>query len=121
MPIRTVVGNALTPYCFWIGPASTPAGKSILRSWRNASTRSCFSSASMPSSKKGIDTEEKQDRVDAFLHDLKIDFPAGVDAGPIQKQYGVSAFPTTVLIGVDGKVQFYETGALANAEVAFDN
>jgi hypothetical protein len=33
----------------------------------------------------------------------------------------VSAFPTTVLIGVDGKVQFYEAGALANAEVAFDN
>jgi peroxiredoxin len=69
----------------------------------------------------GIDAEEKQDRVDAFLGDLKIDFPAGVDAGPIQKQYGVSAFPTTVVIGVDGKVQFYESGALANAEVAFDN
>lgn len=69
----------------------------------------------------GVDAEEKQDRVDAFLNDLNIDFPAGVDAGPIGKQYGVSAFPTTVLIGVDGKVQFYETGALANAEVAFDN
>jgi len=69
----------------------------------------------------GIDAEEKQDRVDAFLHDLKIDFPAGVDAGPIQKQYGVSAFPTTVLIGIDGKVQFYEAGALANAQLAFDN
>lgn len=69
----------------------------------------------------GIDAEEKQDRVEAFLSDLKIDFPTGVDAGPIQKQYGVSAFPTTVLIGVDGKVQFYEAGALANAEVAFDN
>lgn len=69
----------------------------------------------------GIDAEEKQDRVDAFLTDLKIDFPTGIDAGPIQKQYGVGAFPTTVLIGVDGKVQFYESGALANAEVAFDN
>jgi peroxiredoxin len=69
----------------------------------------------------GIDAEETQDRVDAFLADLKINFPAGVDAGSIQKQYGVSAFPTTVLIGVDGKVQLYETGSLANAEVAFDN
>ena len=69
----------------------------------------------------GIDAEENQDRVEAFLADLKVDFPAGIDAGPIQKQYGVSAFPTTVLIGVDGKVQFYEAGALANAEVAFDN
>ncbi len=69
----------------------------------------------------GIDAEEKEDRVDAFLTDLKIDFPAGVDAGPIQKQYGISGLPTTVLIGLDGKVQFYEAGALANAEVAFDN
>jgi thiol-disulfide isomerase/thioredoxin len=69
----------------------------------------------------GIDAEEKQDRVNQFLADLKLDFPAGIDEGAIQKKYGVSAFPTTVLIGVDGKVQLYETGALANAEVAFDN
>ena len=69
----------------------------------------------------GIDAEEKGDRVDAFLEELKVDFPAGVDDGPIRKKYGVEAFPTTVVIGVDGKVQFYETGALVNAEVAFDN
>jgi peroxiredoxin len=69
----------------------------------------------------GIDSEEQQDRVDEFLQDLKVDFPAGIDSGPIQRQYGVSSFPTTVVIGVDGKVQFYETGALANAEVAFDS
>ncbi len=69
----------------------------------------------------GVDAEERQERVDEFLSDLKIDFPVGVDAGPIRKQYGVSALPTTLLIGVDGKVQFYETGALVNAEVAFDN
>ena len=69
----------------------------------------------------GIDTEEKGDRVDAFLDELKVDFPAGVDEGSIQRKYGVAVFPTTVVIGVDGKVQFYETGALVNAEVAFDN
>jgi thiol-disulfide isomerase/thioredoxin len=69
----------------------------------------------------GVDAEEKQDRVDGFLKELKVDFPAGIDEGPIQKQYGVSAFPTTVVIGVDGKVQFYEAGAVVNAEVAFDN
>ena len=69
----------------------------------------------------GIDAEEKGDRVDAFLNDLKIDFPAGVDQGSIQERYGVGSFPTTVVIGVDGKVQLYETGALANADVAFDN
>jgi peroxiredoxin len=69
----------------------------------------------------GIDSEEKRDRVDELLSELKIDFPAGIDEGPIAKQYGVAALPTTVLIGVDGKVQFYETGSLVNAEVAFDN
>jgi thiol-disulfide isomerase/thioredoxin len=69
----------------------------------------------------GIDSEERQDRVEEFLKDLKVEFPTGIDQGAIQKQYGVSALPTTVLIGVDGKVQFYETGALVNAEVAFDN
>lgn len=69
----------------------------------------------------GIDAEEHPDRVESFLSELKIDFPTGIDAGPIQKQYRVEAFPTTVLIGVDGEVQFYEAGALANAEVAFDN
>jgi peroxiredoxin len=69
----------------------------------------------------GVDEEEGRDRVDEFLDELKIDFPVGIDQGPIAKQYGVSAFPTTVLIGVDGKVQFYEAGALVNAEVAFDN
>jgi len=69
----------------------------------------------------GIDAEEKGDRVDAFLDELKVDFPAGVDDGPIRKKYAVESFPTTVVIGVDGKVQLYETGALANADVAFDN
>ena len=69
----------------------------------------------------GIDAEEKQERVEEFLKDLKLDFPAGIDEGDLQKRYGVTAYPTTVLIGVDGKVQFYEAGALVNAEVAFDN
>jgi len=69
----------------------------------------------------GIDAEEKDDRVEAFLKELKVDFPAGVDEGAIRKQYGVESFPTTVVIGVDGKVQLYETGALFNADVAFDN
>jgi len=69
----------------------------------------------------GVDSEETKDRVGQFLKDLKLDFPAGIDSGPIAKQYGVSALPTTVLIGVDGKVQFYEMGSLENAEVAFDN
>lgn len=69
----------------------------------------------------GIDDGEKGDQVDTFLTELKVSFPAGVDEGAIGKKYGVEAFPTTVVIGVDGKVQLYETGALVNADVAFDN
>ena len=68
----------------------------------------------------GIDAEESSESVAGFLDDLKVDFPAGVDSGSIRKLYAVEAYPTTVLIGVDGKVQFYETGELANAEVAFN-
>ncbi|HWC20281.1 MAG TPA: TlpA disulfide reductase family protein [Terriglobales bacterium] len=68
----------------------------------------------------GIDAEENADKVNAFFDELKVDFPAGVDSGPIRKLYAVDVYPTTVLIGVDGKVQFYETGELVNAEVAFD-
>ena len=68
----------------------------------------------------GIDSEENPNIVASFLSDLKIDFPVGIDAGAIRQQYGVNGLPTTVLIGVDGKVQFYEESALANADVAFD-
>ncbi len=68
-----------------------------------------------------IDAEEKKEQVNGFFQELKLAFPVGIDEGPIRKAYGVTAFPTTILIGVDGKVQFYEAGALANADVAFDS
>jgi thiol-disulfide isomerase/thioredoxin len=68
-----------------------------------------------------VDAEEQADRVHAFLDEFKVTFPAGVDQGAIQQKYDIEAFPTTVVIGVDGKVQFYGTGAVVNAEVAFDN
>lgn len=39
----------------------------------------------------GIDAHEDQSSVRDFLSDLKVDFPAGVDAGSIEKQYGVAS------------------------------
>jgi peroxiredoxin len=69
----------------------------------------------------GIDSEETPEKVGQFVKALKVSFPVGIDTGAIQKQYGVTAFPTTVVIGVNGTVQFYEAGALANADVAFDD
>jgi len=68
-----------------------------------------------------LDADEKSDVVEGFRQELKLDFPVGIDDGSIAKQYGVSGYPTTVLVGVDGRVQLYEVGGLANAEVAFDN
>ena len=46
----------------------------------------------------GIDSEEQPDRVQDFVQELKLDFPTGIDTGPIQRRYGVNSFPTTVLI-----------------------
>jgi peroxiredoxin len=67
----------------------------------------------------GIDAEEKPALVDRFIADLGLTFPVGIDeSGDLLKQYGVSAFPTTVVIGAAGRIKLYETGAISNADVA---
>jgi peroxiredoxin len=66
----------------------------------------------------GVDAEEKESLVAAFRDEMKLTFPIGIDeSGDIQKQFGVSGLPTTVVIGADGRVKLYETGAIANADV----
>ena len=67
-----------------------------------------------------VDAEEKRDRVNDYIKENNLAFPVGIDDGRVQKQYGVSGFPTTVLVGVDGRVQLYEVGGLPNADVAFN-
>jgi thiol-disulfide isomerase/thioredoxin len=68
----------------------------------------------------GIDAEEKHTVVEQFIRELRITFPVGIDgSGDLMKQYGVTSFPTTVVIGADGRVKLYETGAISNADVAF--
>lgn len=67
----------------------------------------------------GIDAEEKEDLVKAFLRDLPVPFPVGIDAsGELQKSFGVEAYPTTIAIGSDGRIQLYQSGAILNADVA---
>ena len=68
----------------------------------------------------GIDANEEAKLVDAFVSDLQVGFPVGIDDGTIAAAYGVKSYPTTVLIGVDGRVRLYETTAIMNAEVALD-
>ena len=67
-----------------------------------------------------VDAGETPEVVEAFFREYKLRFPVAIDAGRVEKLYHVTAYPTTVLIGVDGKVQFYQVGALSNANVALD-
>jgi thiol-disulfide isomerase/thioredoxin len=67
----------------------------------------------------GIDAEEKHTAVEGFVRDLKFTYPVGIDGtGDIGKLYDVSAYPTTVVIGADGRVKVYEVSAIANADVS---
>jgi len=69
----------------------------------------------------GIDADEKSPVVEAFIREFKVTFPVGIDdSHEIQRLYGVNSYPTTVLIGVDGRVQLYEVGPISNADIAFD-
>ena len=68
-----------------------------------------------------IDAQETPAQVDAFVRRLDLGFPVGIDGdGALMKRYGVEAFPTTVVIGADGRIKLYQAGAISNAEVAFD-
>jgi thiol-disulfide isomerase/thioredoxin len=69
----------------------------------------------------GINANEKEGRVRDFLKEVDISFPIGIDTGSkIAEKYSVESYPTTVLINPQGRVRFYETGAVANADVAFE-
>jgi thiol-disulfide isomerase/thioredoxin len=68
----------------------------------------------------GIDAEEKLELVEAFVRDLPVAFPVGIDGtGFLQKSFGVDSYPTTILIGSDGRIQLYQSGRIMNADVAF--
>ncbi|MBI5378751.1 MAG: redoxin domain-containing protein [Nitrospirae bacterium] len=70
----------------------------------------------------GIDADESVETVKKFIDRYKVRFPVGIDRnGRIQKTYGVRSYPTTVFIGVDGRVQLYQIGQIANADIAFDS
>jgi thiol-disulfide isomerase/thioredoxin len=68
-----------------------------------------------------IDAAEPAADVRRFAAELAIDAPVALDAEKaIEKQYGVNSYPTTVLIGAGGRIQLYETGGIANADVSLE-
>jgi thiol-disulfide isomerase/thioredoxin len=67
----------------------------------------------------GVDAEEQRAVVERFVKQVNTTFPIALDQeGDVIKAYRVSAFPTTVVIGADGRVKSYESGAIVNAEVS---
>ena len=65
-----------------------------------------------------VDAGEEAPLVRKFVTEFRIASPVGIDhARRIQRLYGVSSYPTNVLIGADGRVQLYEAGAIHNADV----
>ncbi len=69
----------------------------------------------------GINIKEARRKVKDFVVNQDITFPVGIAPGEaIPSLYNVKSYPTTVVIGVQGKIQKYETGAISNASIAFD-
>ena len=67
----------------------------------------------------GIDAQETRAVVEPFLREMKVPFPVAIDeSGDVLKRFEVTAFPTTIVIGADGRVKVYEIGQIANAEVS---
>jgi thiol-disulfide isomerase/thioredoxin len=78
-------------------------------------------SAGKPVILVSIDAKEEPHLVDKFVKDLKITFPVGIDAtGEVLAKFGVRSYPTTLIVGVDGRIAMFEAGAILNTEVAFD-
>lgn len=66
----------------------------------------------------GIDVGEDRETVERFLAEVEVSFPVALDQSrTIASNYGVESFPTTVLIGIDGRIALYQSGAISNAEV----
>jgi len=67
----------------------------------------------------GIDVGETPETVAAFARDRQITYPVAVDGSRAAAEaLGVASFPTTVVVGPDGRIVLYETGAITNAEVS---
>jgi thiol-disulfide isomerase/thioredoxin len=67
----------------------------------------------------GVDAQETRAVVEPFLTKMDVRFPVVIDeSGEVLKRYGVTSFPTTVVIGADGRIRVYEVGMISNADVA---
>ena len=61
-------------------------------------------------------SDETPAEIETFAKEYGITFPVGIDRTQIQKLYGVTALPTTVLVGADGTIQRHVVGAITHAD-----
>ena len=70
----------------------------------------------------GLDADEKEEDVVQFIKEQKVSFPVAIDKDDIlEGKFGIDSYPTTIVIGVDGKIALYQVGAISNANIVFDN
>ena len=69
----------------------------------------------------GIAEESEKEAVSKFVQNYKLTFPVIIDEkGKIGRKYGVTSYPTTVMIGAQGSILLYEIGMISNTEATFD-
>lgn len=70
----------------------------------------------------GIDVKESVDDVHQFVLKRGMTYPVALDLnGLITALFEAGTMPTTIVIGLDGRVLLHEPGAISNAEIAFDS
>jgi len=68
-----------------------------------------------------VDAAEPEADVRRFAGQLGIDEPIAFDPEKtIGNQFGVESYPTTVLVGADGKIALYETSPIVNADIELE-
>lgn len=69
-----------------------------------------------------INGQETRADVRQLLANADVSLSMALDpSSDVTRRFEVTAFPTTVLIGADGRVRLYHEGALANVFVALDD
>jgi thiol-disulfide isomerase/thioredoxin len=68
----------------------------------------------------GVNVREDLMTVRGYVRNIEMDYPVVLDReGRVAKMFQVNQFPTTVVIGARGRVQFYKVGMIQNANAAF--
>jgi peroxiredoxin len=62
----------------------------------------------------GVNLDESLATVRSFVRSVDVNFPILLDHGKIQKRYGVIYYPTTFVIGPDGKIAHKKVGEITD-------